>query len=235
MMSGPIPPSAPSRTIPSASIQKWTGRARAFHVSAADPVGVEAQRERRGERLGEGSDRALVLLDVDRDDDEAVGRVPGREPVHQRELVLARRTPGGHEVDPDRLALEVGQVDRPAADLRDDERRGRLPDLEQGAPGRRRAGRTGGAGTGRRAPRTGSRTGLPTATATVRRGRRSQRGPFGRQHEDAAQHEGGDQDPGQQAGHDRRGAATWARRVPVPAGGGVYARAAARMPLRWPI
>ncbi len=111
MTSGPMPPSAPSRTIPSASIQKWTGSAMASHVVGRLPVAVEPERERRVEALGEGGDGALLLLDVDRDDDQARVGIARREPVHQRELVLAGRAPRRHEVDPDRLA-RAGSRDR---------------------------------------------------------------------------------------------------------------------------
>ena len=102
-------------------------------------VGVEPEREGRAEPLGERGDRALVLPDVDRDDDEAGRGVAGGEPVHQRELVLAWRTPGRHEVDPDRLAAQGREVDRAAADLRDGQGRRRLTDVERGV-GRARRG-----------------------------------------------------------------------------------------------
>ena len=134
MMSGPIPPSEPSRTIPSASIQKWTGSATAPQASDTLPVAVETEREGRGEPLRERRDKTLLFLDVDRQDDETRIRISRRKPVHQREFVLARRTPGGHEVHPDRLAAQGREIDRPASDLRDDERRGNLTDVEQADP-----------------------------------------------------------------------------------------------------
>ena len=111
MTSGPMPPSAPSRTMPSASIQKWTGRAMASHVSAAFPSPSSPSGNVAFRLSREGGDGALLLLDVDRDDDQARVGVARREPVHQRELVLAGRAPRRHEVDPDRLA-RAGSRDR---------------------------------------------------------------------------------------------------------------------------
>ena len=70
-------------------------------------------------------------LHVDGEDDQPVVAVAGGEAVHQREFVLARRAPGRHEVDPDRLAAQVREVDRAAADLGHDERRSRLADVER--------------------------------------------------------------------------------------------------------
>ena len=91
MTSGPIPPSAPSRTIPSRSIQKWTGRTIASHVrravpSVSSPIGNVA--------LSDWAKAATVpssSLTSIASDDEAVVRVAGGEAVHQRELVLAGR------------------------------------------------------------------------------------------------------------------------------------------------
>ena len=150
MASGPMPPAAPSRTIPSVSIQKWTGQGDGAPARGGLPVTVEAEREGRIQALGEPGDRALVLADVDRQDDEAGAPVARGEPVHQRELVLAGRAPGGHEVDPDGLAAAASRGRwsrrRPAA------RRGRrrLADVEAGirAPA--------GAGAGDRRPGRGS-------------------------------------------------------------------------------
>ena len=121
MMSGPIPPSAPSRTMPSLSIQKWIGSANAPQLCWAAPSRVEPERERRVQALGERQRPRLVLADVDRDDDEALLRVAGGEAVHQRELVDALGQVVCMKLIQTALPLSDGQIDRPAADLRDDE------------------------------------------------------------------------------------------------------------------
>ena len=72
MTSGPIPPSAPSRTIPSASIQKWTGKAMASQAVDALPSASRPSGKVAFELVGEGGDRTLLLPDVDGNDDQAV-------------------------------------------------------------------------------------------------------------------------------------------------------------------
>ena len=90
----------------------------------------------------------------------------------------------------------------PAADLRDDERRRRLTDPEQGrGTGRRGAGdaEDGAIGAGWRRTGDGA-TASPRWVARRRCGH--DRRALGCQREDAAQHEGGHEDPGDQAGQD---------------------------------
>jgi len=70
MMSGPIPPAAPSRTTPEASTQKWTGRATAPQSPAAANVNAAElrldalRRFRRRETLRIGVRDLLELTDV---------------------------------------------------------------------------------------------------------------------------------------------------------------------------
>src|SRR5690349_4427033 len=52
------------------------------------------------------------LLDADPDDDEPLRLVRGRGLAQDGRLRLTRRTPAGPEVEPDGLALEVGEGDR---------------------------------------------------------------------------------------------------------------------------
>jgi len=68
--SGPTPPSAPDRTMPSLSIQKWIGSATARQSRAAVPSGRGDGNVIPG--LRERCDRGGIVLHVDRDDDEAV-------------------------------------------------------------------------------------------------------------------------------------------------------------------
>ena len=154
MMSGPMPPSAPSRMIPSLSIQKWTGRASAPQRACADPSlsrpsgNVAVRLSAKAATAPSSSLTSIARMT------SPSSRVAGREPVHQRELVDARRAVRAHEVDPDRLAAQVREVDRPAADLGHDERGRRLADVELTARDRGRSTP--------RPTRTGTRSRRPT-------------------------------------------------------------------------
>jgi hypothetical protein len=94
-------------------------------------VEVEAHREDHVELHRERRHRPFILADVDREDDEIVVRMDGGEAGHRRELVATRRAVRGHEVDPDRLPAQGGQVDRPATELGHDEGRRRATGPEE--------------------------------------------------------------------------------------------------------
>ena len=203
MTSAPIPPRAPSRMIPSVSIQKWTGRTDGVPRGRGGTVRVEPERERRVQFIGERRHRALVLLDVDREDDEAVVTVPGGEAVHQRELVLARRAVRAHEVHPDRLALEAREVDRPAADPGHHQGRGRFADMERAGRTRRRRRRRGGGdrgGRGRKRVRRSRGRGRGGRCGGEHRRRRRPRA----QEQDPPEDQRRRGDAGQEAGDDRQ-------------------------------
>ena len=200
MTSGPIPPSAPARTIPSRSIQKWTGRATASHAAAAT----------RPRPARSGTPRS------------APGRTPrpcppprgcrsrsrrGRCPRSGRRTRSSAgtrpRTAGTgrlHEVDPDRPPIEGGEVDLAAADLGHAERparprrRGRGPRRwrrrRSARPIRGRASTVGRRLPGRRRP------GSPDASATA--------AGSGTNATTASQDGERDGDPGRQAGDHRR-------------------------------
>ena len=236
MMSGPIPPSAPSRMTPSLSIQKWTGRATASQRGGAR---CRRCRARAGRWRPSCSAKAATtpsssLTSMARTTSPS-SRVAGREAVHERELVDARRAVGPHEVDPDRLPAQVREVDR---------RRRRPGARPAPGPARRR-------GTaGRRSPEAMPR---PTATdapeapradadasATGTAARPSDADGCGRGRRRGAGLGGEGEDPPE----DQRAAATpasrpatierrghmLARRVPVPTARRRAARATATMP-----
>ena len=226
MTSGPMPPSAPSRTIPSASIQKWTGSAIASHASArlpslSSPSGNVAFSPSPKAATAPSSSLTSIAMTT-----SPVVGVARREPVHQRELVLAGPAPGRHEVDPDRLA-RAGSRDR-SSRRRPGARPAPAPAGRRGtgpsatlaeAPARRSAER-------RRRP-TGSRSaiaigGLGVAPAAgPGRTRGAPRAPAPRRRR-------------RPRGRRRStGVPTCARRVPVRAVGGAFGGTAATMPVPW--
>ena len=138
------------------------------------------------------------------------------------------------------LPLSVREVDRPAADLRHDERRGRLADVEQGpAPARSRAARRGTrvpAGE-RRSARTRRDRRARRRDAEGHRGARWRRRcgtRLGSEGEDPSEDQGGARDPGQEADEDRETGPHLARRVPVPTIGRRRPGPRGRIPLPCP-
>ena len=236
MMSGPIPPSAPSRMIPSLSIQKWTGSASASQASGRSRrCPARAGTWRPSCSANAATVPSSSLTSIARIDQPVVA-VAGREAVHQRELVEAWRAVRAHEVDPDRLALAASRGRssrrRPGA------RRAPAPARRCGTARRRARRRR--AADGRRHRRSGEasadrgRRRARLGETGRLRGRRGRGAGLGGEGEDPPDDQRRGGDAGHQAGDDRQ---TWphvARRVPVRAAGGVSHGARATMPLRWP-
>ena len=92
------------------------GGRQATHRPLRDHRAVVIEQQREGHRVvgGERENDLLVLADVDREHRHVGGVQQRVGPFHRRQLVAARRAPGGPEVDDHRAAAQVAQAVRRA-------------------------------------------------------------------------------------------------------------------------
>ena len=190
---GPMPPRAPSRTIPWAS-RSEVDAARQSRPNHAVPLHPGRAHRKVAPSPGEGRHGVLLPVTSTR---PARPRRSARQPGHLRELVLAGYGHSRRSVDPDGLAAQGGKVDCLLPRPRDRQRRRRLADVEPAAQRRWPTGR----------PRWTAQR-WPLATGCSRRargrgwGRRRRR--VGGEREDPPEHQPRGDDAAHQAGHDRQ-------------------------------